>query len=148
MVSKIEKIELALIPMMGLSAWALASFLPAELGIGRLTLTMSALLLLQSLIRDVAILSTTKAERKAAQSRTMRCMCVESTIGMSGIFVGAGLLGFGFGPEIRMNALAWVAVTVLTLCAGFAIKDFILKSNPWRIVRDKDHLNIVVSWRK
>lgn len=145
----LEKIELGLIPLTGFLAYAAAPLLPEAPSLGHLMLILSALLLLQSLLRDLAILARRRsAEIAAGPMRTMRCMCVESTVGMTGIVVGAGLFGFGFGGDLAMSPAAWAVAALLTLVLGFAIKDFVLRTTPWRIVRDPDHVNIVVSWRQ
>ena len=146
--TKLEKIEIGLIPVAGLLTWACAPWLPEVPGVGHVTLMMSALLLLQSLLRDLSILAGTKSRKQEGQVRTMRCMCVESTVGMTGVLIGAGLFGLGFGPVVALNAYAWALAAALTLTTGFLIKDFVLQTDPWRVVRDKDHLNIVVAWRK
>jgi hypothetical protein len=146
--TKREKAELVLILLAGCGAFSIAALLPAQLSIGNLLLMMSALLLLQSLIRDVSILIDTRRVEQSSAIKTMRCMCLESTIGMTGIVVGAGILGLGIDPQVVMGQWEWALAAVLTLGTGFAIKDFILQTNPWRIVREKNHLNIVFSWKK
>jgi hypothetical protein len=144
--TKLEKSELALIPLGGVGFFSSFALLPGQLSIGNLILILSALLLLQSLIRDVIILATRNTDQSTT-AKSMRCMCLESAFGMSGIVAGASTLGFGIDPPVFMDKWAWATAAMLILSVGFAIKDFILKTNPWRIVRDKNHLNIVVSWR-
>jgi hypothetical protein len=148
--TKLEKIELVLIPVACLGLLAATPWLPSELSIGHLLLALSGLLLLQSLIRDLFILMQTRAQR-AAQTGTraaIRCMCVESTVGITGIIAGACVLGLGIGPPVDMGAWGWTLVAFATLSGGFAIKDLVLRTDPWRVVRDPDHVNIVVSWKK
>jgi hypothetical protein len=145
--TKLEKSELALVPLVGFGFFSISALLPSQLSIGNLILMLSALLLLQSLIRDVIILASRRVDQSATV-KTMRCMCVESAFGMSGIVVGASILGFGIGPEVLMGKWTWAIAAILTFSVGFVIKDFILKTNPWRIVRDKNHLNIIVSWKQ
>ena len=146
--TKREKAELVLILLAGCGVFSIAALLPNQLSIGNFLLTMSALLLLQSLIRDVVILLNTGRVEQSTDTKRMRCMCLESTIGMTGIVVGAGILGLGIDPQIRLGQSEWTIATMLILGTGYAIKDFILQSNPWRIVREKNHLNIVFSWKK
>jgi hypothetical protein len=146
--TKLEKAELALIPLAGFGFLAISPSLPRQLGIGNLLLTLSALLLLQSLIRDLFILSTSRRTKPASDVKPMRCLCAESAFGMSGIVAGAAMLGVGFDLQVVIGQWAWGIAVVSTFGVGFSIKDFILQTNPWRIVRDQDHLNIVVSWKK
>ena len=42
--------------------------------------------------------------------------------------------------------LFWILAGILAV--GFAIKDFVIELRPLRIRRDRDHLNIVVHWRR
>jgi len=51
--TKIEKFELALIPVLGAVFWLMTPLLPDRVGVGKLMLWTSALLLLQSLVRDL-----------------------------------------------------------------------------------------------
>ena len=67
---------------------------------------------------------------------------------MTGVLVGAGLLGLGIAQQIVMDKFAWGISMAFLVGVGFAIKDFVVQANPWRIFRDKDHLNIVISWKK
>ena len=143
-----EKTELILIPISGIGFWFLAPQLPGQLTIGHLLLTMSVLLLLQSLIRDLFLLARTKRASSSDHKKAMRCMCLESTVGMTGILISIGMLGFGALPIILLNKWIWSGLVVLILGTGFVIKDLIIDSRPWRIVRDKEHMNIVFTWKK
>jgi hypothetical protein len=73
-------------------------------------------------------------------------MCVESSVGATGIVLGASLMGLGISTPIEMTPLLWVgSVFIVTLC-GFLIKDWVFQWNPWRFYKEKDHINIVFSW--
>lgn len=148
--TKIETAEVILMPMFGIGAYGAASFLPEQPSLGRLLLMLSALLLFQSLLRDLTLLWLARrhAALESAPARAMQCMCVESTLGMTGIVIGASVLGFGFDPPIVMKNWTWAVAVIVTLGTGFLIKDFIVQTHPLRIARDKDHLNIVVLWRR
>lgn len=146
--TKLEKTELAMIPIVGVIAFLISPILPAQLSAGNALLVLSALLLLQSLIRDMSILMTSKKGREPNGQKAMQCLCVESAIGMTGVVVGAGLLGLGIAQQIEMDKFAWGISAASLIGVGFAIKDFVVQANPWRIFRDKDHLNIVISWKK
>ena len=115
-----EKLELALIPIVSTGAWLMGDHLPDRFTSGRLLLMLSALLLLQSLVRDLWLL------RSAASSetpRTMVCLCAESGIGMLGILIGAALMLSGWQFNLEMTSGHWAVLMAATLGLGFAIKD-------------------------
>jgi hypothetical protein len=143
-----EKIELALIPLLGIIFWLIAPLLPGQLNTGNLLLCMSALLLFQSLVRDLFLLAKMKREQQPAQYRAARCMCLESTVGMTGILVGAGFLGFGINMPVVLNKWVYSILVVLALATGFLIKDLVIETSPWRILRDRKHVNILFKWGK
>lgn len=46
-----------------------------------------------------------------------------------------------------MDNWVWSVLVMLIMGLGFVIKDYVLEWSPWRIRRDKDHMNIVFTWR-
>jgi hypothetical protein len=149
-----EKIELGLIPLAGLAFYlfapALPLLFPAQLGVGRLLTLISALLLFQGLVRDVFLLAKQKRMAQHQQApKPLRSMCLESTVGVLGLLLGAGLSGVGWDsdPPLVMAAWAWGVLVVLIMSVGFAMKDLVIDSRPWRIRRDKDHMNILFKWK-
>ncbi len=143
----VERIELALIPVMGMGSWFMTPVLPDKLPAGRLLLLASALLLFQSLVRDLWLLSRKRRDDQTL-GRAARCMCIESTVGATGIVFGAILLGAGIGQPVSMTEWSWSVLIVVVLSGGFLMKDYVLEWSPWRIRRDKDHMNIVFTWKK
>jgi len=143
-----EKIELALIPLLGIVSWLIVPLLPSQLNTGNLLLSVSALLLCQSLVRDLFLLTEIEREPQSTQYRAARCMCLESTVGMTGILVGAGVLGLGINMPVVLNKWMCSILVVLTLATGFLIKDFVIETSPWRILRDRKHVNILFRWGK
>lgn len=143
-----EKFEVSVILVLGVSVFFMASPLATEVSIGRLLLYTSALLLLQSLVRDLWILASNRNVDKSQSPRKARCMCIESTVGFVGVLIGALLLGSKIDQSIAMAAWTWTVLVVIVLGAGFCIKDFVFEWNPWRIYRDKDHMNIIFTWKK
>lgn len=142
-----EKIELALIPVAGASVWAMAERLPDQVGIGSLLLAASVLLLLQGLIRDLWLLSRRSRNSQASTCQEALCMCVESTVGATGVVAGLVILGSAFDSKLLLSPWLWSVLAVGVLATGFAIKDFVFEWRPFRIRRDKDHVNIVFSWK-
>jgi len=75
-------------------------------------------------------------------------MCVESTVGVTGVVAGIILVGAASDKTLVMGQALWAALAVVVLAVGFAIKDFVFEWRPFRIRRDKDHVNLVFSWKK
>ncbi len=149
-----EKVELISIPIFGIGIWLVATLftleLPSELNVGNLALMLSSLLLLQGLVRDLFILARAKRMSHTTENkvtRVARCMCMESTLGIIGILLGIGIFCIGINQSVQMANWAWGGWVMLTMSVGFAIKDLVIETNPWRIVRDKDHMNIVFKWK-
>ena len=145
--TKSEKIEFALVPLSGIAAAGVASSLPLELEIGQLFLLVSILVLAQGLSRDLWLLVRARRSPSTGELRAAQCMCIESTVGVLGIVVGFALIGTGFGRPIALSATGWGVLVAASLTFGFLIKDFVIEWNPWRIRREKDHLNLLVKWR-
>jgi len=74
-------------------------------------------------------------------------MCVESTVGATGVAVGIVVLGSGLDRSVPMEGWIWSVLSVVVMATGFGIKDYVLEWNPLRLRRDKDHVNIVFIWR-
>ena len=147
MMTTLEKVEIAVIPFFGIGFWLIAPVLPSELSSGKLILIMSALLLFQSLIRDFFLLASVKRMSHPVEYRVARCMCLESTVGITGILVGAGVLSLGIEQPVVISHGEWGALAMLIMVTGFIIKDFVVESRPWQIVRDKSHVNILFKWK-
>lgn len=142
-----EKIELALIPVTGVTIWALADRLPSQAGISTLLLSASVLLLAQGLIRDLWLLFRGSRHAQAGSARKALCMCVESGVGMTGVITGLVILGSAVDYNLPTGPWLWPSLSVGVLAIGFAIKDLVFDWRPLRIRRDKDHMNIIVSWK-
>ena len=145
--TKAEKIELALIPLLGAGFWCMAPLFPDQASFGRLLLWISALLLLQSLVRDIWLLARQKRNLEPALPKKARCMCVESTAGTTGIVAGIIILGSSVDRLLAMNGWSWGLLVMLVMATGLLIKDFVIEWGPLRFHRDKDHMNIVFTWK-
>ena len=143
-----EKVELGSIPVLGIGFWLMAPLFPDRIGVGRLLLVASALLLFQSLIRDLWLLSQAKRSSTTKPVTTGRCMCIESLVGAVGIVIGALWLGFAVTPTITMENWGWSILILMVMGIGFSIKDYVFEWSPWQLRRDKDHINIVFTWKK
>jgi|GEM_PF-734141 len=143
-----EKIELAAIPALGLGFWLAAPLLPQRVSLGALLLTAAVLLLLQGLVRDIALLARRKRDASAAPGKAARCLCIESAVGIIAVAAGLILLGTGIGLSVGLPAWAWAALATSVTGTGFAMKDYVLTLSPWRIRREADHLNLIFTWKR
>ena len=145
--TRAERLELALIPLAAAAAWGMAARLPDAPGLGDLLLAGAVLLLLQGLLRDLWLLWRRRALAAAAQPRRMPCLCLESALGATGVLAGLVFLGSGLAWRMAMPDWGWSLLVAVVLALGFAIKDLVIALRPLRLVRDPDHLNIVLGWR-
>jgi len=81
-----------------------------------------------------------------AQGREAACFCAESTVGILGILLGCILLFSRVGGMTTMATLSWFILALTVLSIGYFLKSYVLQWNPWKIVKDPDHLNIIVKW--
>ena len=142
-----EKVELTLIPLVGVAIWLMGEWLPTNIGIGSLLLASSVLLLFQGLIRDLWLLSKRNWGVQSGARQEALCMCVESTVGVTGVTAGLIILGTAIDWQLPMSVWIWSGLAVAVLTIGFSVKDFVFEWRPFRIRRDKDHVNIVFSWK-
>ena len=144
----VEKVEFTLIPVLGAIFWLLPIGLPEKPGSGRLLLVAAAILLFQGLIRDLWLLRKSKLSAKIDSPVRAQCICAESLIGITGVVVGIGLLGSGIDRPVSVSNGTWSLLVMAILTMGYGIKDYVIELNPLRIRRDKDHLNLVFSWKR
>jgi hypothetical protein len=102
-----EVFELGLIPSVGAATWWLSTALPTRIGLGKLLLWASVMLLLQSLLRDLWLLAKARRNAPTTPPRIARCMCVESIVGMTGIVTGLLLFSFGISKPVTMERWSW-----------------------------------------
>ncbi len=146
--TRYEKIELASIPALGLGAWLATPLLPGRMSFGTLLLVAAVLLLLQGLVRDLALLARSKREAHSTPEKAARCLCIESAVGVTGVAAGLILMGAGIGRTIELPVWTWAALAVGVTGAGFALKDYVVTLWPWRIRREADHLNLIFTWKR
>jgi hypothetical protein len=142
-----EKIEVTLIPLVGATIWLMGEWLPTSMGIGSLLLASSMLLLFQGLLRDLWLLFKQKRDTQSGTRQELLCMCVESTVGVTGVVAGIIIFGSAIKWPVPMSSGIWSLLALAVLAMGFAIKDLIFEWRPFRIRRDKNHSNIVFSWK-
>jgi len=147
MITRADKIELGLIVLAvaGLSAGAV--YLPGRLELGSFFAVAAVALLGQGLLRDVWLLAKQRRAGSEVQQEEMRCMCMESTVGLSGVLIGVLVTALAIPVTIKMAEWAWPLAGGLVWGVGFAIKDVVIQWGPWKVRRVKDHGSILVRWR-
>ena len=146
--TRTEWIEAALIAVFASASTLAWPYLPAEIAASQLILGCAVLLLAQSLLRDIAILLRSRGAKQGALVHASSCMCLESAIGAVGLVIGLGVAGLAnFGTASLGRATFSVSV-ISTLVFGLVIKDWVIVWNPLGFRREKDHLNLIVRWKR
>ncbi len=149
--SKLEKVEVFLIACAAGLAFVLANagVVPAKIKTSTLILVLSNIILVQGLVRDLALIYLYRSKEKKQPSVSASCICAESTVGVTGIIIGATIMLYAssYNPGISLDPLAWMATSLATMFAGYFIKDWVFTWNPVGIKYDKNHVNIVVKWK-
>jgi hypothetical protein len=141
-----EMFEIMLIVLSVLCVYQFGSVLPMQLELARLMLYLSAILLLQGLLRDLYLLASRRRQLAGNTRQAIGCLCAESTFGWIGIIIGAALMGFDLAMPLTLSVHLWAVLVFAVLAIGFAGKNFVFAWRPLRIIYDPDHINIVVKW--
>ena len=139
---KHERVELILITMSIPLLYSLLQWLPSSVQLSHLMFFVFSLLLTQGLLRDLALLYWISASDNEAKE--MQCMCMESSIGMSGIVLASIVLFSGIDRMLSVLPIYWLFIVPGVLIVGFVIKDYVISWRPWSIYKHKDHLTVVV----
>ncbi|MDP6356869.1 MAG: hypothetical protein QF473_17290 [Planctomycetota bacterium] len=145
--SRIERTEAILIAMCVPAVGVSAAYIPQQIRLDNFVLTLAVLLLIQTLVRDIYLIRQLKHQPKRVELEPMRCICLESVIGVTGVIIGLTLLLTRSNHVLYVSPISWSIAAFIVMAIGFLIKDLILEMGPWRIRRDRDHLNIVFAWR-
>ena len=142
--TRVEWVEVGLVVAISIAALALPSEFLSDLTLGEAVLYLSALLLAQGLVRDLALLLRNRSAAHGGVFQESQCLCLESAIGVAGVVAGAMLF---VSPNAQFLAIAdWQAslAVAATLAAGFFIKDLVITWNPLGIRREKNPLSVIV----
>ncbi len=146
--SQLEKAEIAFIlVMVSLVVWSsFFGLLPAKIRISSLILILSNIILVQSLLRDLILVTRSKKNKK--QLKPERCICLESTIGLSGVVIGGFVMIFlaSYNSLLVMSPLKWSVMSALGLISCYMMKDWVLTWSPFGVKYDKDHIHFLVGW--
>ena len=146
--SRTEIGELIAIVMTLVCLALLSTYFPSLIKVSTLILTVAVTLLFQGLLRDLWYLWLKRsAKSQDIDAIYKRCMCLESVLGLSLVVVGLMALGIGINTTIVVAQNILIGVFAAVLIGGFLIKDYVVSWNPWRIYQEKDHMNIIFSWK-
>ena len=141
-----EKIELGLIPVLVASVRLSAPALPTELGMGELLVIACLAWLVQGGLRDLWLLYLGKSHPTPEPRRRLACMCLESSVGLTGVMLGVVLALSGLGARVALTANRWMLLAAAVLTLGFVAKDFVITWRPLGLRRDPDHHTIILAW--
>jgi hypothetical protein len=145
--TRAQWIELAMIFIVAIIGWLVWPHFSIAMPLWQIVLGASALLLAQSLVRDVAILLRSQRSAANESRKEAQCFCLESTVGLTGIIAGLTLIGLGSSHQIAISHWEFSIAIAGTMIMGFIIKDFVISWNPFGLRREKDHLNLAVRWK-
>lgn len=146
--SRAMRIELTIIGIWSLAAWFIAPLLSRQMSLSTGLSMACALLLLQGLVRDLSIQHRAKRQAVTHPRKTGRYLCVESTVGILGIVIAVMLIGTRIDVVLWLDPSSIALLVGVTMLAGFFGRDWVIQASPWRIFRDPDHINVIVSWRR
>ena len=141
-----EKIELSLIPVAVALVGLAARWLPVQLGTGELLVIACLAWLVQGGLRDLWLLYLLKSRPVTAPRRRLACLCLESSVGLTGVVVGVLLALGGLGGQSTLNAGRWMLLAAAMFALGFLAKDLVISWRPPGIRRDPDHHSIIFTW--
>lgn len=138
----LEKVELGLVMASITALTTLHPQFPHEYSAGTLIVSLALTLLLQGFFRDIYLLYRIRKEPDKKPQIAMRCMCLESTVGLPAVLCGAFLSLLL--PDWKWQLPTPVSATLfsLTLVCGFLIKNFVITWRPLGLRREKNHSRI------
>jgi hypothetical protein len=142
-----EWIELVVIAVLAPVCWLVWPRFPTAMPLWQIVLKLSALLLAQSLARDITILLGSRMSTAIAPRKEAQCFCMESTVGVTGVVAGISLAALGVSTHVVIPQWGFCLALLATMSMGIAIKDLVISWNPFGLRREKDHLNLIVRWK-
>lgn len=145
--TRAEWIEVLAIGIIAPAGWLAWPYFSPVTPLWQLALSLSALLLAHSLVRDVAILLRSRRRASTEVRQEAHCFCLESTIGATGVVAGAILAALGLRTQVVIGRWEFIFAVAGTMVLAFIIKDLVISWNPLGLRREKDHLNLIVRWK-
>lgn len=134
--ARLQRVEVGLIVAGLVVTWVLARDLSWAPRFGALAGYAAAVILGQSLLRDVARLAL---GGRVPVTRRMRCLCAESTLGVGLLLAGLTLLLLGLEEPVQIDRARLTGGLAALLALGFVAKDYVLV-----IRREEDHGSIAL----
>jgi hypothetical protein len=146
--TRAEWIELMVILVVSAASWLMWSYFSSPMPLWQVVIGFSVLLLAQSLLRDLTILFRRRHAVTDESLKEAQCFCLESTLGITGIVAAIALVGVSSSMRIVFQRWEFILAIAGTLVLDFLIKDLVISWNPWAIRCEKDHLNLIVRWKR
>lgn len=147
-VTRAETIELCLVGIAVGGLCACSGRLPGTVEMGSLTASAALALLGQGLGRDLWLLAKQRKPGEGTVREEARCLCLESTVGLTGVLAGVVMtVAMATPVVVDMAPWVWPVAGAAVWGAGFAMKDIVIQWSPWKLRRVKDHGSILVRWR-
>ncbi len=140
-------IELGLIIATTIVVATNSSRLPSSVELGSFFAIAALTLLVQGLFRDLWLLSQQRKHAAAQSATTMKCMCLESTLGLGGVLVGVVLTAVGVTTRVSIVPALWPVMVGTIMMFGFLTRDMVITWSPWSIKKYPGHGSILVVWR-
>jgi uncharacterized membrane protein YdfJ with MMPL/SSD domain len=145
--TRAEWIEVVAIGSGAAFAWLAWPHISFPMPLWQIVLGLSALLLAQSLVRDVAILLRRQRAETGQPRKEAQCFCLESTVGTTGVLTAALLVFLGSATKVTLSRWEFFLAVAGILLLGLLIKDLVISWNPFAVRCEKDHLNLIVRWK-
>jgi hypothetical protein len=145
--TRAEWIEITTIAMVATASWFVWPHISFPLPLWQIVLGLSALLLAQSLMRDIAILLRRRRAESTEPPKEAQCFCLESTVGATGMLAAALLAGVASGTKVVLNHWEFFLAVAGIMVISFIIKDVVIAWKPFGVRREPDHLNLIVRWK-
>src|SRR5579859_4823159 len=100
--TRAEWIEVSVIAVLAPASWLAWPYFAPTMPLWQLALSLSALLLAHSLVRDTAILLRSRMSESTGHRREAHCFCLESTIGATGVVVGVVLAALVLSIQVAI----------------------------------------------
>jgi hypothetical protein len=141
------QIEVAAIGIVAAAGWLIWPHISFPKPLWRILLGLSALLFAQSLVRDVAILLLRRRSEAGRPRKEVRCLCLESAMGATGVLAAALIACWGGAIRVTLNRWEFFLAGAGIMVIGFVIKDLVVSWRPFGVRREQDHLNLIVRWK-
>ncbi len=142
-----ECLEVLVIGLIAPISWLLWPRVASSTPVWKMVFGICALLLMQGLVRDIAILFRHWRSPSKEPGKEAQCFCLESTVGSAGIVAGAVLAAFDISTQVPVGRWGFCLAVTGTMALGFISKDLVISWNPFGVRREKDHLNLIVRWK-